>query len=87
MKLNTHTIIHMSELDTEWMKFMTRISRQQNCENVDDSSCGEEDEISLSSSVLPGSVASVASAVVIPLSASQPIQTITPPSMTVQVKR
>ena len=33
----------MSELDTEWMKFMTRISRQQNCDNADESS-GEEDE-------------------------------------------
>jgi len=26
----------MAELDTEWMKFMTRISRQQNCDNADD---------------------------------------------------
>jgi len=26
----------MAELNTEWMKFMTRISRQQNCDNADD---------------------------------------------------
>lgn len=36
----------MSELDTEWMKFMTRISRQQNCDNADDESSGDEDECS-----------------------------------------
>ena len=36
----------MSELDTEWMKFMTRISRQQNCDNEDESSGGDEDECS-----------------------------------------
>ncbi len=33
----------MSELDTEWMKFMTRISRQQNCDNADESSGGEDE--------------------------------------------
>jgi hypothetical protein len=33
----------MSVLDTEWMKFMTRISRQQNCDNADESSGGEEE--------------------------------------------
>lgn len=33
----------MSILDTEWMKFMTRISRQQNCDNADESSGGEDD--------------------------------------------
>ncbi len=33
----------MSELDTEWMKFMTRISRQQNCDNADESTGGEDD--------------------------------------------
>jgi len=26
----------MAELDSEWMKFMTRISRQQHCDNADD---------------------------------------------------
>jgi len=36
----------MCELDTEWMKFMTRISRQQNCDNADESSGGEEDSCS-----------------------------------------
>ena len=33
----------MTELDTEWMKFMTRISRQQNCDNADESSEGEDE--------------------------------------------
>ena len=30
-------------LDTEWMKFMSRLSRQQNCDN-DDASSGGDDE-------------------------------------------
>lgn len=34
----------MSELDTEWMKFMSRLSRQQNCDNADESSGCEEDD-------------------------------------------
>lgn len=29
------------ELDSEWMKFMSRISRQQNCDNVDESDSDE----------------------------------------------
>ena len=33
----------MTKLDTEWMKFMTRISRQQNCDNADESSEGEDE--------------------------------------------
>ena len=33
----------MAELDTEWMKFMSRISRQQNCDDADDDiSSGDE---------------------------------------------
>jgi len=33
----------MAQLDTEWMKFMSRISRQQNCDNADDDiSSGDE---------------------------------------------
>ena len=32
-------------LDTEWMKFMSRISRQQNCDNVDDSDSDENSSV------------------------------------------
>lgn len=36
----------MSELiDNEWMKFMSRISRQQNCDNADESSGCEDEDI------------------------------------------
>jgi hypothetical protein len=34
----------MAELDTEWMKFMTRISRQQNCDNADDYDDEDDDD-------------------------------------------
>ena len=35
----------MSELvDNEWLKFMSRISRHQNCDNADESSGGDDDE-------------------------------------------
>lgn len=32
----------MAELDTEWMKFMSRLSRQQNCDNADDGSSEDD---------------------------------------------
>ena len=36
----------MAELDTEWMKFMSRISRQQNCDDADDDiSSGDESSL------------------------------------------
>lgn len=34
----------MAELDTEWMKFMSRLSRQQNCDNADDESIGSRSD-------------------------------------------
>jgi hypothetical protein len=34
----------MAELDTEWMKFMSRLSRQQNCDNADDGSSEDDDD-------------------------------------------
>jgi hypothetical protein len=37
----------MAELDTEWMKFMSRISRQQNCDDADDDIISSGDESSL----------------------------------------
>jgi hypothetical protein len=36
----------MSELDTEWMKFMSRLSRQQNCDNADDDTSCDDDIVS-----------------------------------------
>jgi hypothetical protein len=36
----------MTELDTEWMKFMSRLSRQQNCDNEDDITSGDDDIVS-----------------------------------------
>ena len=37
----------MAQLDTEWMKFMSRISRQQNCDDADDDIISSGDESSL----------------------------------------
>ena len=34
------------ELDTEWMKFMSRLSRQQNCDNVDEEDDSDSESIS-----------------------------------------
>ena len=34
----------MAQLDTEWMKFMSRLSRQQNCDNDDASTDCEDDD-------------------------------------------
>lgn len=36
----------MSELDTEWIKFMSRLSRQQNCDNADDDTSCDDDIVS-----------------------------------------
>jgi hypothetical protein len=36
----------MTEVDTEWMKFMSRLSRQQNCDNEDDITSGDDDIVS-----------------------------------------
>jgi len=54
----------MAELDTEWMKFMTRISRQQNCDNADDYDEEEDDhdETSEGDSTPSAAVAAVAAA-------------------------
>lgn len=49
------------QLDTEWMKFMSRISRHQNCDNADsdnDSELNVEEESRLSSSSLYSTAAS-----------------------------
>ena len=49
------------QLDTEWMKFMSRISRHQNCDNADsdnDSDSNVEDESRISSSSLYSTAAS-----------------------------
>jgi hypothetical protein len=34
------------ELDTEWMKFMSRLSRQQNCDNIDEEDDSDSESIS-----------------------------------------
>jgi len=56
----------MSELDTEWMKFMTRISRQQNCDNADESSGGEDERSDVGIEDIAVSVAVAAAAAVVP---------------------
>ena len=49
----------MSDIvDNEWLKFMSRISRQQNCDNADESSGCDDDEHDSSASASATSVAS-----------------------------
>ena len=51
------------EIDAEWMKFMSRINRQMNCDTVDDDTISDDE--SVMSDVQPGSVVSPSVAVVI----------------------
>lgn len=52
----------MAELDGEWMKFMSRISRQQNCDNQDEASsgCDDNDDDENVSNTLEQSASSIA---------------------------
>ena len=66
-------------LDAEWMKFMSRISRQQNCDNVDgsdddDNSSLPNDDCSLSHvfSTRPGAAASSAASSAAPVCGNKP---------------
>lgn len=66
----------MSELDTEWMKFMSRLSRQQNCDNADESSGCEEDD---TPDVVTTSTA-VSQPLSIPATKTNAVQSAKPPS-------
>ena len=44
-------------VDNEWLKFMSRISRQQNCDNADESSGGDDDEHDDSTSAVQAAAA------------------------------
>ena len=65
MSASASTTATAPELDSEWMKFMSRLSRQQNCDNVDeDDDSGSESNVEChpSSSVFSTNPTAAASA-------------------------